>query len=148
MSFAFVGRLAAVLVVVGAAFTQAAPAEAAEQFPSGDNLTASVRWSGNWADINRMNDITVQLCDLDLVDSDEAIARIEVWLEGTEGAIRRELAPVVMRIRQSGAETCKEYSDMYLGYSEYLRYVRLVYGGSESGLYSGTRWVRNPHSGL
>jgi hypothetical protein len=139
-------RLAAVLAVLGAAFLQATPAEAAEQFPSGTNLEASVEWSGNWESVRRMDDITVQLCDLDLVDSNDAIARLEVWLENSQGAIRRELAPVVMRIRQSGAESCDEYANMYLGYSEYLRYVRVVYGGSVSGLTSGTRWVRNPHS--
>lgn len=147
MRLLFARRVAAVLVVAGAAFVQAAPAEAAEQFPSGDNREFSVKWSGEWESINRMEDITVQLCDLDLVDPDMAVARLEVWLQNASGPVTRELAPVVMRIRQD-TTPCREWSSMYLGYSEYLRWVRVVYGGSQSGLTDATKWVKNPHSGF
>jgi hypothetical protein len=138
--------VAAVLVVLGAMFVQASPAAAAAvQFPSGDNLEVNVKWSGDWENVYGLSDITVQMCDRRPADLDRATARIEVWLENTEGAYSRQLAPVLMRIQQGTSGGCREWADMYLRYPEYVRWVRLVYGGSESGLTDATRWAKNPH---
>jgi hypothetical protein len=136
--------VAAVLVVLGVMFVQASPAAAAEQFPSGDNLTVSVEWSGEWESVHGLSEITVQMCDDIPDDVDRATARIEVWLENTSGQVTRQLAPVVMRIQQFAAR-CREWPDMHLRYAEYVRWVRLVYGGSVSGLTDATRWTKNPH---
>jgi hypothetical protein len=136
--------VAAVLVVLGVMFVQASPAAAAEQFPSGDNLTVSVKWSGEWENVHGLSEITVQMCDDLPNDVDRATARIEVWLENTRGEVRLALAPVVMRIQQF-ANDCREWADMHLRYPEYVRWVRLVYGGSVSGLTDATRWTKNPH---
>ena len=135
--------LAATAAALVTAVVQAGTATAATQFPSSGAGGITVDWSGQWENLNRLDQLSVALCDQNTSDRNEAVARLEVILYNSQGQARTQLAPVVMRVEQYAAQ-CKGYKNMYLGYGDTLGWVRVLYYGSVDGTEHYTKWVENP----
>ncbi|MFH8218366.1 hypothetical protein ACH4C2_04125 [Streptomyces sp. NPDC018057] len=122
------------------------PAAAAEQFPSGNSEGVRVDWSGQWVNVQRLDDITLQLCDANPADKNKATARLQGYVFAG-GAARIRVAPTVFQV-PIGDKKCYAWRHVFLTYfqdGERLDYARVAFGGSEDpSSMSATRWVRNP----
>lgn len=120
-------------------------ASAATQFPSGDGGGISVDWSGQWVNVNHLEDITLQLCDATPADKNQATAVLQGYVNGQTWT-----APSVFRV-PIGDKACYEWRNVFLTYfqnGETLAYARVKFYGSEAPTESWfTRWVINPFWG-
>jgi hypothetical protein len=120
-------------------------ASAATQFPSGDGHQISVDWSGQWVNIHRLEDITLQLCDATPADKNQATAVLQGYVTG-----QIRTAPTVFRV-PIGDKACYEWRNVFLTYfenSESLAYARVKFYNSGAPTESWfTRWVINPFWG-
>jgi hypothetical protein len=139
--------IAVIAVAMSAATTTlSGPALAATQFPSGEGGDIRVDWSGEWANANRLHDITLQLCDANPKDKNRATAQIQGYVT-LGGNARIETAPSVFQVPIGDAE-CKAWREVFITYfqnQERLAYARVqFYGSQEPETKFWTRWVRNP----
>lgn len=122
-------------------------ASAATQFPSSDGKGISVDWSGSWANLSRLEDITLQLCDATPADKNKATAQLEAYVSNGLG-FRIETAPSTFQV-PIGDKRCKEWRNVFLAYAshnDHVDYVRVKSFGSGAPNNSiWTRWVRNPY---
>ncbi|MGW2176809.1 hypothetical protein ACWCXX_01710 [Streptomyces sp. NPDC001732] len=129
--------------------TLTGPAVAATQFPSGTAGDIRVDWSGDWANVNRLENITLQLCDATPGDKAQATAQLQGYVT-RGGTARIETAPSIFRV-PIGDKACKEWRDVFLTYFEHqdmLAYARVEFFGSRTPeKKSHTKWVRNPRLG-
>ncbi|MFF8359987.1 hypothetical protein ACF063_41775 [Streptomyces chartreusis] len=118
---------------------------AATQFPSGTAGDIRVDWSGVWANANRLEDITLQLCDATPGDKDQATAQLQGYVTmGGDASIRT--APSIFRV-PVGDEACMAWRDVFLTYfqqDERLAYARVDFFGSRTKEHRQTKWVPNP----
>lgn len=121
-------------------------ASAAQQFPSGDGGGITVDWSGQWVNVNRLEDITLQLCDSTPADKNQATAVLQGYVY-QNGAASPRTAPSVFRV-PIGDKACFEWRNVFLTYfqnGEVLEYARVKFYGSQAPTQSWfTRWVVNP----
>ncbi|MFI0219333.1 hypothetical protein [Streptomyces lydicus] len=140
------GVAVAAATLITSATLLTGPAAAATQFPSGDAYGFSVDWSGQWVNVQRLDEITLQLCDASPGDKNKATARLQgyVFLNGTA---KVKTAPTVFQV-PIGDRKCWAWRDVFLTYfqdGERLDYARVAfYGSEEPSRMSETRWVRNP----
>lgn len=120
-------------------------ASAATQFPSADGTGISVDWSGQWVNLNRLEDITLQLCDATPRDKNQATAVLQGYVNG-----QVRTAPSVFRV-PIGDKACYEWRNVFLTYyenGETLAYARVKIYNLEAPTESWfTRWVINPFWG-
>ncbi|MFG2608482.1 hypothetical protein ACGFT2_33775 [Streptomyces sp. NPDC048514] len=139
--------VAVLAVAVSASATVlSGPAAAATQFPSGSADGIRVDWSGEWANANRLQDITLQLCDATPEDKNRATAQLQGYVT-RGGSARVETAPSVFQV-PIGDKACAEWRDVFLTYFEQddrLAYARVQFFGSQKPKEKHeTKWVRNP----
>ncbi|MFI9052033.1 hypothetical protein [Streptomyces sp. NPDC053427] len=119
---------------------------AATQFPSGTAGDIRVNWSGAWANANRLEDITLQLCDATPGDKDQATVQLQGYVT-MGGAASVRTSPSIFRV-PIGDKACKEWRDVFLTYfaqDERLAYARVELFGSRTKEKQHTKWVPNPH---
>ncbi|GAB3889925.1 hypothetical protein ACFQ1S_00280 [Kibdelosporangium lantanae] len=127
-------------------------AAAATQFPSGAHDGMTVDWSGDWVNLNRLDNVTLQLCDASPKDKNKATARLQAYI--TKGNTWRiATAPAVFQV-PIGDKKCWEWRKVFLTYfddDEVLAYARVAFYGStqsDSPLdWWWVKWVRNPFVG-
>lgn len=136
--------IAAAVSVATTALTGSALA--ASQFPSGTAGDIRVDWSGQWANLRRLEDITLQLCDATPGDKDQASAQLQGYVTtGAGWSIRT--APSMFQV-PVGDKACREWRNAFLTYfaqDERLAYARVEFFGSRTKEKHHTKWVPNPH---
>lgn len=124
-------------------------AGAAQQYPSTSvpgEPGIRVDWSGQFVNIQRVQDITLQLCDASPADKNKGSLVLEAWV--TQGLGHRiEVSPTTFQVPQSDAK-CKAWTKVFLTYfedGERIAYIRAKIYGSENPSNAGfSKWVRNP----
>ncbi|MGR6974965.1 hypothetical protein ACU639_36125 [Streptomyces cynarae] len=144
-TFTFKGVAVMAGIVCASTTVLSGSASAATQFPSGSGDGIRVDWSGQWVNANRLEDITLQLCDATPADKNQATAVLQGYVNGN---IR--VAPSVFRV-PIGDKACYEWRNVFLTYfqnGETLAYARVQIYGSQAPTESWfTRWVINPFWG-
>lgn len=124
-------------------------AGAAQQYPStsvpGDSGTR-LAWSGEFVSPQRVEDITLQLCDASPADKNKGSVVLQAWVTQSGGYQIRS-SPTVFQVPQGDAK-CKAWSKAwvtYFGDGERVAYIRAKIFGSENPSNAGySTWVRNP----
>lgn len=115
---------------------------AATQFPSGSGGGITVQWSGQWVDIHRLENITLQMCDGTPADKNQASAVLQGYVNG-----QTRTAPTTFRV-PIGDKACYEWRNVFLTYlenNETLAYARVDFFGSAAPTETwATKWVVNP----
>jgi hypothetical protein len=125
-------------------------AGAAQQYPSsqvpGDS-GMRIDWSGRYVSTQRVEDITLQLCDASPADKNQASLRLEAWVTNG-GTYEIKVSPSLFQVPQSDAK-CKEWRKVFLTYLEdgdRIAYIRAkIYGSSNPSNAGFSKWVRNPY---
>lgn len=101
----------------------------------------TVNWSGTYVGYQRMEDITLQVCDASPWDKNKATVRIQAYLAETGIAN----TPTMFQVPQGDAK-CKVWRDVFLTYHrEHLAFVRASIYGSEAQEKIGYgKWYKNP----
>ncbi|AOP48067.1 hypothetical protein SL103_19160 [Streptomyces lydicus] len=103
-------------------------------------------WSGQWVNVQRLDEITLQLCDASPGDKNKATARLQGYVT-LNGNASIKTAPAVFQV-PIGDKKCWAWRNVFLTYfqdGERLDYARVAfYGSEEPSRMSATRWVRNP----
>lgn len=137
------------LAAAASALLLSGTAGAAEQYPS-TSVPGSpgmrMSWSGEFVSAQRVEDITLQLCDASPGDKDKASVVLQTWV--TQGAGHEiRYSPTVFQVPQGDAK-CKAWSKAwvtYFGDGERVAYIRAKFFGSENPSNAGySKWVRNP----
>lgn len=125
-------------------------AAAATQYPSSSvpgNPGLRIDWSGLFVSTQRVEDITLQLCDASPADKNKATLVLESYVT-LNGAAKIKVSPTVFQVPQSDAK-CKEWRNVFLTYfqnGERIAYIRARIYGSENPSNAGfSKWVRNPY---
>ncbi|MFI2738722.1 hypothetical protein [Streptomyces sp. NPDC018711] len=143
--FAFKGFAVMTGIVCASTTVLSGSASAATQFPSGNGDGIRVDWSGQWVNANRLEEITLQLCDATPTDKNQASAVLQGYVNG-----KIRVAPTVFRV-PIGDKACYEWRNVFLTYfqdGETLAYARVQIYGSQAPTESWfTRWVINPFWG-